>query len=193
MKENVRQTKESAYNQYYTYITRDDLLDIFGEDDVVLTIKNYETMSTASHADSDTKTLPRTVRFRGNWKCIDVRLVTNNGAMKAEQISDKRDEGQSAPVVSINTNRGPNRLKRGKQRTAGKTPNEIQESIKTKPSEDKMDCNEEADRRATAKALLHFAPNSDIRKKTGGNHFEKSQECMYLLYVSKFYCNTFIF
>lgn len=178
MKENVRQTKESPHNQLYTYITRDDLLRIFDKDDVVLTIKNYETMSMDSHsADDDTKHSPRNVRFCGNWKSIDARLVTNNGKAKGDKKTALHD---MAGKLTNNTKRGPGRLKRGKQRTETKPSIEEEQQpseTKSNDDDDDMDC-DDADRQATAKALLHFAPNDDFNKSNANNRFGKLHEGM---------------
>lgn len=186
MKENVRQTKESPFNQYYLYITRDDLIDIFGNDNVVFTIKNNETMSLNDYVDNnetgndidgqlkDNKDSPRSVHFSSNWKGIDVRLVTDNGesVQKAQQQTlkkrktndDKRDAEKrhsNQLVAKVDATEADdedvNELKRGPGR-----PARIKRISEIKGGDKLRESAEDSDRRANASALLNFNPKNEL-------------------------------
>lgn len=182
MKENVRQTKESSFNQYYLYITRDDLIDIFGDDNVVFTIKNNETMSLNDYVDNnetgndtdgqvkDNKGSPRSARFSSNWKGIDVRLVTDNGesVQKPQKKRKTNDDKRNAEkrhsnqlMAKLDANEADDEdlheLKRGPGRPARmKRISEIKGGDKSRESV------EDSDRRANASALLNFNPKNEL-------------------------------
>lgn len=93
MKENIRQTKECPTNQYYNYVTRDDLLDIFGND-VVLTVKNFDSQT---FGPAQEQTLRHySVRFRSIFKRIDARLVTN-------AVDDNRSNASTSCTTTTTT------------------------------------------------------------------------------------------
>lgn len=75
MAENLKQTRKDPTNQYFAYVTRDDFVSVFGSDDVVLTIRNYDSCDSGPSDDEKRQTL----RLYGRWKSIDVRLVTDEG------------------------------------------------------------------------------------------------------------------
>lgn len=87
MRENLKQTKNDPTNQYYAYVTRDDLVSAFGSEDVVLTIRNYDSCDSSSSDDAKRQTL----RLYGRWKSIDVRLVTDEGDSMRKSINFETD------------------------------------------------------------------------------------------------------
>lgn len=62
----------------YLYVTRDDLIDCFG-DDVVLTLKNYEKYETPAYQEDDLLIYDRILKVSSRNSPIDVRLVTSDG------------------------------------------------------------------------------------------------------------------
>lgn len=170
MKENLRQTKESSFYQYYNYVTRDDLLDIFGND-VVLTIKNFETKSLTDYIeDSVHNKSAGSVRFRSIWKSIDVRLVTNDGeavekaSKKAIQGANGEDTAVGSKSMNHNEQNEDNPIATDQKRGPGRpSRNKKLTNDARQKSHDSKELDEDSDRRAAAKALLHFA----LKKKYG--------------------------
>lgn len=159
MKENVRQTKESSFNQYYNYVTRDDLVDIFGEE-VVLTIKNYDSISLDDDVGEDDDQSPRSARFRSAWKSIDVRLVTNDGEVnkiESDDIEEQRDSSDNAPAIKSTeeSRRGPGRPRRFRNGS------ESMADVVKKAVPSERESIEDEERRQAAMALLRFAPTGD--------------------------------
>lgn len=103
MTENLKQTRNDPTNQYYAYATRDDFVTVFGSDDVVLTIRNYDSCDSSPSDDVKRQTL----RLYGRWKSIDVRLVTDEGDSMRTSIhfetkteTEKEQNGSNAVGVS---------------------------------------------------------------------------------------------
>lgn len=102
MRENLKQTRNDPNNQYYAYVTRDDFVSVFGEDDVVLTIRNYDSCDSSPSEDAKRQTL----RLYGKWKSIDVRLVTAEGESMRPSINfetemaDTEQNGSNAVGMS---------------------------------------------------------------------------------------------
>lgn len=88
-------------------MTRDDLLDAYGENKLILTVRKCDTIDTpAIHTDDDV-ILNRALKVTAKGCCVDVRLVTDDGesnikiskkpfSIKQEQLSD--DENIKLPV-----------------------------------------------------------------------------------------------
>lgn len=171
----MRQTKESSYNQFYNYITRDDLLNIFGND-VVLTIKNYDTKSLSDYTmDGSGEKEARSVRFRSIWKGIDVRLVTNNGETlrKTNTSSSDGENGTYDDVASSSESSKPTDPSDDEQEIDGKRDpglslmnNNARKDMKRNGDGSKAVVEDDVERRDAARALLHFALKNKCKVKS---------------------------
>lgn len=183
MKENLEQTKKDPTNQYYAYVTRDDLVEVYPDNSVILTIRNYDDYEATNddyddeddaYEEEEDSQEPRTMRIRGRWKTIDVRLVTDDGeALQhdpsvAESIKNEIKEekerneclydipsyllgptSSSQPTESTeNTNRRSIRPKRFLRTEIEETNNGSMVN----------EINEHEERRITARALLGYRP-----------------------------------
>lgn len=82
MRENYKQARKSPSNDFFSYVTRDDLLEVFGKESVILTIRNCDTLREGTSKAED-NTRKHTLRVNGRWKAVDVRLVTTDGEVAA--------------------------------------------------------------------------------------------------------------
>lgn len=84
MRENYKNARKSPSNDFFSYVTRDDLLEVFGKESVILTIRNCDTIrENALKAEDNTK--KHTLKVSGRWKAVDVRLVTTDGDVAAQK------------------------------------------------------------------------------------------------------------
>lgn len=93
MSENLKQTQDDRLNQYYAYVTRDDFISVFGDDNVILTIRNFDKFETNEEQTMDESCM----RVTSEWKSIDVRLVTNEGSsIRSDADFDLNDDDNVA-------------------------------------------------------------------------------------------------
>lgn len=184
MTENLKQTRNDPSNQYYAYVTRDDLVSVFGNDDVVLTIRNYDRCDSSSSSD-DTKR--PTLRLYGRWKSIDVRLVTDEGESLRTSINvdnqlaadDEHNESiaTTTPVAGVSSSQpvkgsesmaavNKRRTRRRKRHIVKEDDDEDSNDILTISANVDSDTNRDTDERlATAQALLGFRPSRKHLKR----------------------------
>ena len=170
MRENLRQATEDPSNQYYAYVTRDDLVDAFG-DDVVLTIRNYDICDATSVGDDDDGGLPRTLRVYGRFKTIDVRLVTDDGeALKktvpaAKEEAANPDELYAIPNYLLKTGASNQSLRSNLKRRPGRPRRNTESNLDLDSHELSNDSDEEDDRRESARVLLGYKPSIKRMKR----------------------------
>lgn len=90
MRMELEQTQRNPENTYYAYVTRDDLIDCFG-DNVVLTLRNFDFYET----DAAGALAQQLTVVSANQTPVDVRLVTQQGTVFGQPQS-----AASAAVVA---------------------------------------------------------------------------------------------
>lgn len=202
MKMNYQQSRRSPSNEFFAYVTRDDLLDVFGEDSVILTVRNCDTIRKGKAKDEDDSE-KHTLRVHGRWKKVDVRLVTTDGEITArntqtrtsEQPAETTDGDESSetsrkiassqPEPAKNSNgarrpgrrRKPERLElRKDDDDDGESSVEIEQVKRFKSSALTEEEKELEERRITAETLLGYRPPLVQRKR---NFEEDWLECRY--------------
>lgn len=185
MRENLRQTREESANQYYAYVTRDDLVDVFGSDEVILTLRNYDEL-TKNNIDKRNHRSPSTLRVQGRWKKIAVRLVTDEGEVLQNKRNNEGDINKKQ-IITRELNNMPDsskfgisssqpskdsRTKTNKRRPGRRKRNE---NIELQADDDKKGNtsatfdvkfeNEMDERRATAQTLLGYRPPTKQLKR----------------------------
>lgn len=177
MRENYKQARKSPSNEFFAYVTRDDLLDVFGEDKVILTVRNCDTIrkgKTKVEEGSDKHTL----RVNGKWKKVDVRLVTTDGEITRRTSDEPETDGDSSetqkaasssqpePKNNAVGNRRPGR-RRKPERLELKDDDSSVESDQAKRFKANLTEEEKEleDRRITAETLLGYRPPTMQRKR----------------------------
>lgn len=177
MRENYKQARKNPSNEFYSYVTRDDLLDVFGKDSVILTVRNCDTIRRSKIKEEDDHT-SSTLRVHGRWKAVDVRLVTTEGEVAPQsesntdepetdvELSEKSESSsQPAPKNNVIGNRRPGR-RRKPERIELKDEDcsiEMDQSKLTSLTDEEK---EQEERRITAEILLGYRPPLKQRKRT---------------------------
>lgn len=178
MREEYKQARKSPANDFFAYVTRDDLLEVFGREKVILTVRNCDTIREGTTKEEDNPS-KHTLRVHGRWKSVDVRLVTTDGAVacQAPTTSDNMDvDGEvnetqqivsaSQPEAKTNaTSRRPGRRRKPEKfelKDDDSTEIEQPKPIAILTEEEK----ELEERRLTAKTLLGYRPPIKQRKRT---------------------------
>lgn len=180
MKENYKQARKDPTNEYYAYVTRDDLLDVFDNDSMILTVRNCDTIrqSTRTSEEDDEEIETHTLRLHGRWKAVDVRLVTTDGELTRRtpdgtesETSDKVQSASQSKPDELN-NRRPGRRRRRKEeniqfKTDEESGAELNESNKKRPRNDNQNGEDEElkERRITAQTLLGYRPQRKELKR----------------------------
>lgn len=101
MRENYKHTRRSPTHEFFAYVTRDDLLEVFGNESVILTVRNCDTIREGtSKVENSLKR--HTLRVKGRWKADDVRLVTTDGDVAAQPSAGQATaDGDAANVDSV--------------------------------------------------------------------------------------------
>lgn len=196
MRENYKNARKSPSNDFFSYVTRDDLLGVFGKESVILTIRNCETIrENALKAEDSTK--KHTLKVSGRWKAVDVRLVTTDGDVAAQKATtpvvantvDNLDDGESSqkavsasqpePKSVATYSRRPGRRRKPDQKNDVKDD----DSTEMEPPPAKMKPQppvqppkeltpeeiEQQEKRITAETLLGYRPSYMQRKR----HFDE--------------------
>lgn len=177
MRENYKQARKSPSNEFFAYVTRDDLLDVFGKDSVILTVRNCDTIREGKTKIED-DTEQKTLRVHGRWKKVDVRLVTTDGEVsrttptrtddtesEVESIDMQKSVSASQPEAKNNAmgNRRPGRRRKpDKFELKDEDSVEIDAIKSTNLTEEEKELEE---RRITAKTLLGYRPPLKQRKR----------------------------
>ncbi|XP_031618781.1 transcription factor E2F5 isoform X2 [Contarinia nasturtii] len=192
MRENYKQARKSPSNEFFSYVTRDDLLDVFGKESVILTVRKCDTIREGTSKVED-NSKNHTLRLNALYKKIDVRLVTTDGEVERRIIADENEtdsdvnESQTSTLASQSStasasqpesktnaigNRRPGR-RRKPERIEVKNDDIIVEpdSKRIKVDDDDEDAEE---RRITAETLLGYRPSLIQRKR---NFDEDWLEC----------------
>lgn len=193
MMENLKQTQNDPTNQYYAYVTRDDFVDVFGSEDVVLTIRNYDSCDNNSPPDDASR---QTLRFLGKWKSIDVRLVTDDGEsmrpsinFETELAENEQMKSNAAVGVSSSSQPTANRFEALGNISKRRPKRRKRHIIKEDDDEDNDDSTmssafeggsvdrEFNGRLVTAQALLGFRPSRKHLKRNLDHEVSDSFEC----------------
>lgn len=178
MRENYKQARKSPSNEFFSYVTRDDLLEVFGEDTVILTVRNCDTVRQGTAKEED-NTEKHTLRVNGRWKKVDVRLVTTDGevASKSARTDETETDGELSdaqkPTTSSQTenktnvigSRRPGRRRKPERFELKEDDNSVEID---QPKNKKIlteDEKEHEERRVTAETLLGYRPPSKQRKR----------------------------
>lgn len=180
MRENYKQARRNPANQFYSYVTRDDLLDVFGNESVILTARNCDTIRQGKKSSVEDGRVLHTLRLNSLWKTVDVRLVTTDGEIthrNAQQSSGDEagtsDNGQSTSdnqsitkANELDNRRAGRRRRRKDDNSQFKTDDDSH--VDKKPRTDQSDLmlgnshsedeKEIEERRITAKTLLGYRP-----------------------------------
>lgn len=190
MKKEHELAKKNPENQMYAYITRDDLLEIYGDDKVVLTLRNFaDVRQKTTKADEDAAPA-HILKVNGRFKKVDVRLVTTNGeALQQQQqqpqpIEDNDDSDKQLPATetaaltpSDISNRRNRRRKPAKLETKDDEFDEKASAKKT--TNDHGEDKELAERRVLAKTLLGYRPPAKLMKRNFDDDCD-TFECWYI-------------
>lgn len=189
MRENYKQARKNPANEFFSYVTRDDLLDVFGKDSVILTARKCDTIRQSKSEDSPKK---HTLRLNAPYKKIDVRLVTTDGEVTKEtQNADERETDSDANESHTSANQSESKSNTIGVRRPGRRrkPERIEvkdDDISLEPAvkRTKQNSTEEEDedleeRRITAQTLLGYRPSLVQRKR---NFDEDWIECKYNLF-----------
>lgn len=176
MKENLRRTKDDPTNQYYAYVTRDDLVEVYPEESVILTMRNYDNYETTPKIicedDSgdemeDEITDPGTLRVHGRYKTIDVRLVTNEGEAlhqnrtaikKGQEEGHNKKEDNIPPYLSSTSSSQPTKPTESNKKRAGRSRRSVKNDETVRDGVTKGEEDEEEELKVTAKTLLGYGP-----------------------------------
>lgn len=177
MRENYKQARKSPSNEFFAYVTRDDLLDVFGKDSCILTMRNCDTIrkgKTKIEEDSEKHTL----RVHGKWKKVDVRLVTTDGEITRQTSDEPVTDGDSSETQKATSasqpesknnaveNRRPGR-RRKPERLELKDDDSSVDTDQAKRFKANLTEEEKEleDRRITAETLLGYRPPPMQRKR----------------------------
>lgn len=180
MRENYKQARKSATNEFFAYVTRDDLLDVYGKDSVILTIRNCDTIREGKTKEED-DTTKHTLKVHGRWKSVDVRLVTTDGQvacqspitsenMDVDGETNETQQNVSASQPESKNNAATNSRRPGRRRKPDKVElikdedgGEIDQPMPTTSfTEEEKELEE---RRITAETLLGYRPPIKQRKR----------------------------
>lgn len=177
MRENYKQARKSPSNEFFAYVTRDDLLDVFGKESVILTVRNCDTVREGKIKNED-DVEKKTLRVHGRWKKVDVRLVTTDGDVsrqpptrtddtenEVESIDTQKPVSASQPEaknIATGSRRPGRRRKPDKLELKDEDTIEIEEIKSTNLTEEE---NELEERRITAETLLGYRPPHKQRKR----------------------------
>lgn len=197
MRENYKQARKNPANEFFSYVTRDDLLDVFGRESVVLTVRNCDTIRQGRIKEEEEST-KHTLRVHGRWKAVDVRLVTTDGevARRPPQNSEESSETDAemseksesfsqptAPNSSTIGNRRPGR-RRKPERVELKDDDYSIEMDRTNKSTSLTEEEKELEeRKITAETLLGYRPPPKQRKRIFN---EDWLECRYTYFQTEF-------
>lgn len=173
MKENYRQARKDPANEYYAYVTRDDLLNAFSDNSVILTVRNCETIREGKRESDEDESVQHTLRANGQWKSVDVRLVTTEGELTEQTPNKIIDETEAATETSVNiettvkavakNNNRPGRRRRKddlefKIDEDSSLDNDEHSSKRSRIEQTSEDEKELEERRITAQTLLGYRP-----------------------------------
>lgn len=211
---NLKYTQEETANQYYAYVTRDDLVDCFGND-VILTVRNFNAYrSYRKSPDDKNDKLTHNLEIHSRTDPIDVRLVTPNGVTNIKQepnqsindsiISDssfkinnnddvneskKNDESEDNSIAEQYSLRQKNRPTKRKYRLRYKTANSSDEEEEEKLFDDIKE------RKLIANILLRSKP-AEKRCRRGFDCAQDIDDCksnFVYFFVTNIYFNDFCF
>lgn len=177
MRENYKQARKNPANEFFAYVTRDDLLKVFDEESVILTVRNCDTVRQGRVKNEDDPK-KHTLRVSGRWKQVDVRLVTTDGEVARKTVrrldETETDGDSSDPPKSISASQPETKpvigaRKAGRRRKQEQLELKDDSSIDTdEPKSKKMLTEEEKEReerRITAETLLGYRPPLIQRKR----------------------------
>lgn len=200
MQHNLKYAQEEPANQYYAYVTRDDLIDCFG-DNVVLTLRNYHAYdSYRKPPENENDTFLYNLEVRSRTDIIDVRLATMNGEsvhhIKAEPIDVPSDPLSMVEDISGEARHDMTEENYQLRRTRRKTKQQYRtQNFKLKDAiADADTCNEDvAERNAVAEILLRQSMPAEkrLRRDFDGKDIDerKYNISMEILLPSIYICN----
>ncbi|XP_055295053.1 transcription factor E2F5 isoform X2 [Sitodiplosis mosellana] len=182
MRNNYQQARRSPSNEFFAYVTRDDLLDVFGKESVILTARNFDTVrkGVKIKAEDDSEEKKHTLQVHGLFKKVDVRLVTTDGEITrntARTLEEPETDGDSSetqkttaasqPEPKTNTGaRRPGRRRKPERIELKDDDSSVEtdqvKRLKTTLTEEEKELEE---RRITAETLLGYRPSLVQRKR----------------------------
>lgn len=187
MKKDYERAKKNPENEFYAYVTRDDLIDVFGENSVILTVRNFTEKQTKHQPNENDDEEEHILRVKGRFKKIDVRLVTTDGEAIQQgppQSDDTATEGESSDKQILASQPMPREINSDKRRTNRRrkpeqveirdddSNTEIDEQNSTNLSNTAEEDREKEERIETAKALLGFRPPKKQRKRNFDDDYD---------------------
>lgn len=156
MTENVKETRENPSNDFYAYVTRDDFVSVFGDDDVVLTIRNFDKYDNCEdESNSDLE-----LRVSAQWKKIDVRLVTNEGEALRTEVAPREKDDRSEEDARTKDLDAPSSFSQGYEKKTSRRHVDRRKAVHSQHGEADMN-----DRLQTARVLLGYRPPKHHRKR----------------------------
>lgn len=156
MTENLKETRQDPSNQFYAYVTRDDFVSVFGDEDVVLTIRNFDKYDNCE--DESNKDLE--LRVSSQWKKIDVRLVTNEGEAMRTEVAPREKDDHSEEDAKTKDLDGPISFSQGYEKKSNRHHIHRRKAVHFEHGEADMN-----DRLQTARVLLGYRPPKHHRKR----------------------------
>lgn len=181
MKTEHERAKRDPVNNMYAYVTRDDLLDVFGEDSATLTMRNFTEIRQKTRKTEENEITEHILNVSGKFKKVDVRLVTTDGealehkpqsndeTTAEDDASDKQCSTSQSSISNASDMgaRRPNRRRKPEKLETKDDENgiEMDDMPITQSTKDEEVDNELEERRLVAEALLGYRPPSKLKKR----------------------------
>lgn len=188
MKKEHELAKKNPENHMYAYITRDDLLEIYGDDKVILTLRNFADVR-QKITKTEENVQKHILKVHGRFKKVDVRLVTTSGEalqQKPQTVEDNEDSDKQLPLTEVAALTTSDIVKRRNRRRKPakletKDDDEFDEkSVGKKSTKDGGVEDKELDeRRVLAKTLLGYRPPAKLIKRSFDDDCD-TFECWYI-------------
>lgn len=190
MRENYKNARKSPSNDFFSYVTRDDLIEVFGKESVILTVRNCDTIREGTLKAEDNTKKHYTLKVTGRYKAVDVRLVTTDGEVAPQKSTtpvgaNAVDDGESSqktvsasqpePKSVATYSRRPGRRRKPDQKSDVKDDDSTEMEpppAKLKPQPPVQPPKqltpeeiEQQEKRITAETLLGYRPSYKQRKR----------------------------
>lgn len=178
MKLNYVNARKNPENEYFAYVTRNDIINTFGSDCDIFTIRNCNVLRQGyGKTEADNKKKYR-LAAQALWKELDVRLVTEDGEtyqVSAPSDQIEVDDDSSEKLTSVGQPKAKNNAaitnsRRGRRRKPDKIElKDDDDSAVIEPIKPSAELTEDEkeleERRITGETLLCFRPPPKQRKR----------------------------